>query len=59
MVLTVLTAVQYLLAMLRDPSHLAAIPSLFVIGLGGSQSIYLGAKAWDIFGQKRNNLEGK
>jgi hypothetical protein len=59
MVLTVLTAIQYLLATLHDPSRLASIPSGLVIGLGGSQSIYLGAKAWNIFGSKRGNLEEK
>jgi hypothetical protein len=58
LVLTVLTALQYLLMVLHDPSHLPPISSGLVMGLGGSQSIYLGAKAWGVFG-KRDNVEDK
>ncbi len=59
LVLTVLTALQYLLTTIRDPSHLPAIPTGLVMGIGGSQALYLGAKAWSIFGQNRKNLEEK
>jgi hypothetical protein len=55
--LTVLTALEYLLTTLRDPSHLHAPPSTLVGAVGGSQLLYLGAKAWSSFAQKRNNSE--
>jgi hypothetical protein len=68
-VVTVLTALQYLLtvihdashlAAIHDPSHLAAIPPIpanLVWALGGSQVVYLGGKAWSMFGLKRSNME--
>jgi hypothetical protein len=49
LVFTVMTAMQYLLATLHDPSHMPAIPSWLVAGLGASQAVYLGAKAWAVF----------
>ena len=55
--LTVLTAIQYLLATIRDPSHLPSVPAGLVAALGGSQMLYLGAKAWNIFGPNRTNSE--
>jgi hypothetical protein len=55
LVLTVLTALQYVLAMIHDPSHLHPIPSGLVMAMGGSQAVYLGAKAWSIFGPQQNN----
>jgi len=55
LVLTVLTALQYLLATIKDPSHLPAVPQGLVMGIGGSQALYLGAKAWSIFGPKGKN----
>src|SRR5215469_14681630 len=55
LMLTVLTALQYLLATIRDPSHLPAVPPALVMGIGGSQALYLGAKAWSIFGPKNKN----
>jgi len=55
LVLTVLTALQYLLATIHDPSHLPAVPSSLVAATGGSQVVYLAAKAWSIFGPKRGN----
>jgi len=51
LVLTVLTALQYLLTTVHDPTHLPRIPEGLVIAMGGSQAIYLGAKAWSIFGK--------
>jgi hypothetical protein len=57
LVLTVLTSLQYLLATIHDPSHLPALPSNLVMALGGSQLVYLGSKAWSIFGRKGNNSE--
>lgn len=57
--LTVLTALEYLLTTIHDPSHLPAIPAGLVAALGGSQAIYLGAKAWNIFGVKPKNSEEK
>jgi hypothetical protein len=56
-VLTVLTALQYLLSVIHDPSHFAPIPSNLVMALGGSQVVYLGGKAWSTFGLKRSNVE--
>jgi len=50
LVLTVLTAMQYLLTTLHDPTHLPSIPSNLVATLGGSHAVYLGAKAWSKFG---------
>jgi hypothetical protein len=52
LVLTILTSMQYLLATIHDPSHLPAIPASLVMALGGSQAVYLGAKAWSTFGSK-------
>jgi hypothetical protein len=52
LVLTILTSLQYLLATMHDPTHLPAIPASLVMALGGSQAVYLGAKAWNIFGSK-------
>jgi hypothetical protein len=52
LVLTILTSLQYLLATMHDPTHLPAIPAGLVMALGGSQAVYLGAKAWSIFGSK-------
>ena len=55
LVLTLMTALQYLLATMHDPSHLPTVPSNLVTALGGSQVVYLGLKAWSAFGPKRNN----
>ena len=52
LVLTVMTAMQYLLATMHDPSHLPTIPASLVAVLGASQAVYLGLKAWSIFGPK-------
>ena len=49
LVLTVMTAMQYLLNTMHDPTHLPAIPAGLVLALGGSQAVYLGAKAWAVF----------
>ncbi len=57
LVLTILTALQYVLATIHDPSHLPALPSNLVTALGGSQLVYLGSKAWAIFGVRRPNSE--
>ena len=54
LVLTVITAVQYLITVLQNPSHLAPIPQNLVTALGGSQGLYLGAKAWSMIGPGRN-----
>jgi hypothetical protein len=59
LVLTILTALQYLLATIHDPSHLPALPANLVTALGASQVVYLGAKAWTMFGPKRNDREEK
>jgi hypothetical protein len=55
--LTILTALQYLLTTLHDPSRLHALPPGVVAVMGGSQTLYLGAKAWTIFGRQRNDSE--
>jgi hypothetical protein len=47
LMVTVLTAMHYLLSTIHDPSHLPTVPLNLVAVLGGSQSLYLGAKAWD------------
>jgi len=52
LMLTVLTALQYLLSTIQDPTHLPDLPTNLVSVLGGSQALYLGAKAWDTFGTK-------
>jgi hypothetical protein len=54
LMLTVLTALQYLMATMHDPSHLPAVPPNLVTAMGASQAVYLGAKAWDMFGPKRD-----
>ena len=55
LMLTVLTALQCLLTTIHDPYHLPSIPSNLVIALGGSQLVYLGAKAWNTPALRRNN----
>jgi hypothetical protein len=57
LVLTVLTALQYLLGTIQDPSHLPALPTSLVTAMGASQVVYLGSKAWTIFGAKPNDSE--
>ena len=47
LMVTVLTAMHYLLSTIHDPSHLPTVPLNLVAVLGGSQWLYLGAKAWD------------
>jgi len=54
LMLTVLTALQYLMATMHDPTHLPPIPPNLVTAMGASQAVYLGAKAWDMFGPKRD-----
>lgn len=49
LVLTIMTAMQYLLAVINDPTQLPTIPPELVLALGGSQVIYLGSKAWTKF----------
>ena len=54
LVLTVLTALQYLLTTIRNPSHFPAIPAGLVMGIGGSQAHHtFSAKAWSMFWKKR------
>ena len=57
LVLTVGTALQYLLAVLHDPSQLPAIPTGMLLALGGSHAIYLGTKAWSLIWPPRNDQE--
>jgi hypothetical protein len=57
LVITILTALHYLLQTISDPSHLPTIPANLVMVLGGSQTVYLGAKAWSIFDPKRSKEE--
>jgi hypothetical protein len=55
LVLTVLTAVQYVLTVMHDPSHLPVVPHVMVAAVGGSHGIYLGSKAWAQLGSKGND----
>lgn len=57
LVLTVFTAVQFLLATMQNPSHLPTIPSIFIAALAGSQMVYLGGKAWTAFFASRLNKQ--
>jgi len=50
LVATLGAAGQYLLAALHDPTHLPNVPSGMLMAVGGSQAVYLGLKAWSIFG---------
>jgi hypothetical protein len=59
LVLTLLTTLQYLLATIQDPSHLPQPPTSLVAAMGGSQLVYLGAKAWTLFGQGLKKSGGK
>jgi hypothetical protein len=54
LVLTIVTAMQYLIATMHDPTHLPVLPSNLVTALGGSHVVYLGAKAWSKFGPGGN-----
>ena len=49
LVLTVMTAMQYLLSTIHDPSQMPTIPLGLVMALGGSHVVYLGSKAWTTF----------
>jgi hypothetical protein len=53
LMVTVLTALHYLLSTIHDPSHLPTVPLNLVAVLGGSQSLYLGAKAWDFYSNRK------
>jgi hypothetical protein len=55
--LTLLTALQYLLTTIQDPSRMPSIPTSLVAALGGSQALYLGAKAWTMLNLKGKNSE--
>lgn len=57
LMLTVLTALQYLLTTLHDPSRIPRLPSALVMAMGGSQLVYLSAKAWDFFGPSGMNRQ--
>ena len=57
LMVTVLTAMHYLLSTIHDPSHLPTVPLNLVGVLGGSQSLYLGAKAWDFHFKKRQEQQ--
>ena len=59
LVLTVMTAMQYLLSTIHDPSHMPTIPATLVAALGGSQAVYLGAKAWAAFMGRDKKAEEK
>ena len=53
LVLTIMTAIYYLLTTIHSPKEMPAIPKELVIALGGSQGVYLGTKAWNILGSKQ------
>jgi hypothetical protein len=55
LVATLAAAGQYLLAVLHNPQHLPTIPSGMLMAVGGSQVVYLGLKAWNIFGLVRKD----
>ena len=57
LVLTAGTALQYLLAVIHNPSRLPTTPQGMLLMLGGSHAIYLGAKAWSLFWPPANNRE--
>ena len=54
LVLTLVTAIQYLLTTIGNPAQLPAIPANLLMVLGGSHLVYLGSKALDVFGPMRN-----
>lgn len=47
-------AMQYILTVLHNPSQLPAVPTGMLFALGGSHTLYLGAKAWSFFRPKNN-----
>jgi hypothetical protein len=59
LVLTTLTALQYLLTTMHNPSHLPPVPGGLLMMVGGSHAIYLGAKAWGFFGPNKQDMEDK
>jgi len=59
LVLTVMTAMQYLLSVIHDPTRFPSLPAQLVTALGGSQAIYLGAKAWTVFQDRNKKAEEK
>jgi hypothetical protein len=55
LMVTVLTALHYLLSVIHDPSQMPSLPANLVTVVGGSQFMYLGLKARSFFppqGQK-------
>lgn len=59
LVLTVMTAMQYLLSVINDPAQLPTLPPELVMALGGSQLVYLGSKAWTQFNDPNNRAGAK
>ena len=47
---TLLVAMQFLLQVSGNPTKFPRIPLFWIIALGGSQAVYLGAKAWSLLG---------
>jgi hypothetical protein len=45
MMVTIISAGYLLLQVIQDPTKFPEIPNSFLVGLGGSQAIYLGGKA--------------
>jgi hypothetical protein len=57
LVATLGAAGQYLLAVLHNPQHLPTIPPGMLMAVGGSHAMYLGLKAWNIFGTGQKGQE--
>ncbi len=51
---TLISAGYYLLQLIHDPTRFPEIPTPWIVGLAGSQTIYLGGKAYSLFSGVRN-----
>jgi hypothetical protein len=48
LMVTLIVAVQYLTQVISNPTKFPAIPDFWVVALGGSHAVYLGAKAYSM-----------
>ena len=53
LMITLLVALRFVLEVMRDPSAFPRIPNAWLVALGGSQVVYLGAKAQALLSGRR------
>jgi hypothetical protein len=55
LLVTLLTAMQFLFQVIQHPTAFPEIPDAWLAALGASHGVYLGAKAFTIFGNRSNS----